>query len=79
MPSLATMRLTASRKPESARLDSTCARVERVMRGYLLQLVKGDVFMRREVVRQRHRENAPACTRNGMDGSIRGSHFGLLD
>jgi hypothetical protein len=34
-PSRWTMRFTASRKPESARLDSTCARVERVMRGYL--------------------------------------------
>ena len=34
------MRFTASRKPESARLDSTCARVERVIRGYLMLLAK---------------------------------------
>lgn len=36
MPSLAMILLTASRKPDSARLDSTWARVERVIRGYLL-------------------------------------------
>lgn len=35
MPSRAMIFLTASRKPESAREDSTWARVERVMRGYL--------------------------------------------
>lgn len=35
MPSRWIIRCTASRKPESARLDSTWARVERVMRGYL--------------------------------------------
>ena len=34
-PSRATMRWAASRKDESARLDSTWARVERVIRGYL--------------------------------------------
>lgn len=53
------MRLTASRKPESARLDSTCARVERVMRGYLLLLVKEE-YVGRVVLRQSHGQNTPA-------------------
>ena len=74
MPSLAMILLTASRKPESARLDSTCARVERVIRGYLRDRLVSDTEMcKRGYSRQGHGKDASSCPTDGM-----GNVVGLL-
>lgn len=64
------MRLAALRVEDCARFDSTWARVERVMRGYLPRLTKvyhPNTMMR---IRQGHGEEASARTRKRMSNIV---------